>query len=369
MARKLYLDVDSGRFVAGINGGVPPDLSAFEGDNVDYELYFVAPSPRASSSVYDVYEPLDYSAKSVKLHIGPLPPSTATAYVAAQAWTNLPSTVSATVTRAVTGGAAANEQQVLAFSPDAYDGTFSLTFPSQAVTVSSVSAGVFTTSGTHGLSIGQVFVPTGFGTPTGFSNGSTLYVAQLVSANRFYVNTTATTTAITGYTATAGAGYTLTATSSLMSARDSATQVAEKLEGLESIGAGNVLVTGVAGRVYRIGFTGAKSQVALPLMTCAAALTPVYGKTATLNFNTTQLVNAISASASIDATMEVEVTQSGKVETVAQALVTLKNDIIPPTGSVPTSVSPSAFFYLRSDNNTVFAVSVDDNGILTTQVA
>lgn len=360
MARKLYLDVDTGRFVAGLNGGVPPDLSSFEGDNVDYELYFLTAGTGGS-----IYEPLDYSAKSVKLHIGPQPPSTATAYVAAQAWSNLPTTVSATVSRAITGGAGANEQQTLSFSPDAYDGTFALTFPSQALTFSSVTAGLFTTSGSHGLAAGQAFVVTGFGTPTGFSNGTTLYAAQLVSASQFYANTTSTTSAITAYTATtAGTGYTLTATSSVIEARASAATVEDSLEAMAPIGTGNVRVTGIAGRTYRISFTGAKSQVALPLMTVAQALTPVYGKTATLNFNTTELINAISASASIEATMEVEVSQGGKIETVTQALVTLGNDIIATTGGVPVTVSPAAFFYLKSPDNSTWSISVDDDGTL-----
>jgi hypothetical protein len=360
MARKLYLDVDTGRFVAGLNGGVPPDLSAFEGDNADYELYFLGTGTSGT-----IYEPLDYSAKSVKLHIGPQPPSTATAYVAAQAWSNLPSTVSATLTRTITGGTASNEQQTLAFSPDAYDGTFALTFPSQALTFVSVSAGLFTTSGSHGLAAGQAFVVTGFGTPTGFSNGAILYAAQLVSASQFFANTTATSSAITAYTATtAGTAYTITATSGVIEARASTSAVEDALEAMAPIGEGNVRVTGIAGRTYRIAFTGAKSQVALPLMTVAHALTPVYGKTATLNFNTTELINAISASASITATMEVEVSQGGKIETVTQALVTLGNDIIATTGGVPVTVSPAAFFYLKSPDNSTWSISVDDNGSL-----
>jgi hypothetical protein len=361
MARKLYLDVDTGRFVAGLNGGVPPNLSAFEGDNADYELYFLTAGTGSSA-----YEPLDYSSKSVKLHIGPQPPSTATAYVAAQAWSNLPITVSATLVRTITGGTAANEQQVLSFSPDAYDGTFALTFPSQALTFSSVTGGLFTTSGSHGLAAGQAFVVTGFGTPTGFSNGSTLYTAQLVSGSQFFANTTATTTAITSYTATtAGTGYTLTATTSVIEARASTTAVEDALEAISPIGTGNVRVTGIAGRTYRMAFTGAKSQVALPLMTVTQALTPVYGKTATLNFNTTELINAISASASIEATMEVEVSQSGKIETVTQAPVTLGNDIIATTGGVPVTVSPAAFFYLQSPDNSTWSISVANDGSLT----
>ena len=103
-------------------------------------------------------------------------------------------------------------------------------------------------------------------------------------------------------------------------------------------------------------------------MTVAAALTPVYGKTASLSFNTTELINAISASASIDATMEIEVTEGGKIETVAQALVTLNNDIITTTGGVPVTVSPATFFYLKSPDNTVFSISVDNDGALTATV-
>jgi len=363
MARKLYLDVDTGRFVAGLNGGVPPNLSAFEGDNADYELYFLTAGTGSS-----LYEPLDYSAKSVKLHIGPPPPSTAAAYIAAQAWSNLPSTVGATIARTATGGVAANEQQMVSFSPDAYDGTFALTFPSQALTFSGVTAGIFTTSGSHGLAAGQPFIVTGFGSPTGFANGATLYAAQLISTTQFYANTIATASAITSYTATAGAGYTLTATTGIIEARASMAAAEEAIQAVSAIGAGNVRVTGTPGRAYRISFTGAKSQVALPLMTVAQALTPVYGKTATLNFNTTELINAISASASIDATMEVEVTDGSNIDTVAQASVTLANDIIPASGGVPTPASPATFFYLQSPDATVYSITIDDDGILTATV-
>lgn len=363
MARKLYIDTDSGRFVTGIDATYEAAFNGFEGDNVDYDLYFLTPSSGATA-----YEPLDYSSKSVKLHIGPQPPATATPYVVATAWTNLATTVGASVTRIATGGIATNEQQLLQFTPEAFAGSFSLTFPSQLLTISSVSAGLFTTSGSCGLVEGQQFVASGFGSPTGFSNGDSLFVAQLISATQFFANTTATSTAITSYVATAGAAYTITGVTTPLDARATPATVQSALEVLPSISVGNILVTGTKGQQHKITFSGPKSQVALPLMTVAASLTPVYGKTATLNFNTTELVNAISASASIDATMEVEVTDGSKIDTVAQATVTLTNDIIPVSGSVPVPASPATYFYLQSPDNTVFSVTVDNNGILTTTV-
>lgn len=364
MARKLYVDVDEARLVSGLNSSLPPMLdNLFEADVADYELYFLTSSQGPS-----VYEPLDWSGKSVKFAIGAPPPSAETAYVAQNSWSNLPSTVSASVTKTLTGGIGANDTQTVQFTPEAFDGTFSLTFPSQLLTFTSLSAGLFTTSGSHGLSGLQPFVVTGFGTPTGFANGSVLYVSQIVSANQFYANTTPTSTAITAYAATtAGSAYTITASTSLLLARATSAEVTEALESLPSIGEGNVQVLASPGSRYRVSFTGSKAQAAMPLLNATHSLTPFYGKTATVNLATSQLANAISASASIEAALEIEVTEGGKSETVTQALVTLRNDLITTTGGLPTVSSPASFFYLLSPNNTTFSVSVDDNGILTTE--
>lgn len=361
MARKLYVNVDESRLVGGVNSSLPPVLdNLVEADNVDYEIYFVT-----ASSGDTLYEPLDYSSASVKFAVGPNPPSTATAYAVQNTWTNLSSTVTATLSRTITGTAAVNEQQKLTLAPEAFDGTFALTFPSQALTFTSVTGGIFTTSGNHGLSVSQGFVVTGFGTPTGFSNGSTLFVAQVAGANKFFANSIVTSTAITSYTATtAGTGYTITASTVALAARSSTSQVQQALEALSQVGAGNVDVTGTAGKEYRFSFKNNKGQSALPLMTVAHALTPVYGKSANVNFNTISLVNAISASASIQGTLEIEVTRSGSVETVLQVPVTLRNDLI--SSGSPSALSPSNSFLLSSPNGTVFTVTVDNEGILTT---
>jgi hypothetical protein len=225
MPSKLYVDVEAGRLVSGINDTTAPGLFAFEGDVRDYELYFLTPQTGSEN----FYEVLNYENRSVCLHIGPNPPSTATAYVAATAgaWSNLTSTVSATIARAVTGGVSVNEQQSLSFSPEAIGGTYSITYPSQSVTFSTVTRGVFTTSGSHGLSTGQAFVATGFSSPTGgLTNGGTLYVVQVIGRNQFFANTTVTATAVTAYGADAGGtAYTITASSTAIDAASTASQV------------------------------------------------------------------------------------------------------------------------------------------------
>jgi hypothetical protein len=366
MARKLYIDTESGRFVEGLESTIPADLNAFfQGDSASYELYFVR---RATSGTY---EPQDLSAASVKLHIGPPPPSTATAYVAQNSWSNLPTTVSATATRVVTGGPSANEQQVIALSPEAHLGTFALTFPARTIALTgSVAAGVFTSSGSHGLTLNEPFSITGFeGASGGLSSGQSLFVSQIINATQFTASITrGFRPGVTAFTAiTAGSVVTVTASTRLIAARATAAQAQAAIEAVPSVGIGNTTINGLPGKEYRLGYQGDKGQVALPVPTIASALTPIYGKSATLNFNTNELNTAISGSATLDAVLEVEITQSGNVETVAQIPIMLRNDIITGTSPLPVSTTTAAFFNLLSPNNTVWAVSVDDNGVLTTE--
>jgi hypothetical protein len=366
MARRLFIDTESGRFVDGVNSNIPAALdNLFENDSADYELYFLRRDPTGAF----LYEAQDFSAKSVKLHIAPAPPSTATAFVVQNTWANLPSTVSATVTRSVTGGAISNEQQNLVFAPEAQGGTFSLTIPARAITVSAVTAGLFTASESHGLAALEPFTITGLTAPTGgLSNGQTLFAAVLVNPTQFRAAITATTVAVNTFAASSGGeASTITASTRLLAGRSTGAEVQAALEALPSVGTGNVIVLGVPGQEYRIGYQGAKGQVQIPVATVAALLTPLYGKAAKLNFGTTELANAISAAASLDATLEVEVTENGSVDTVMQVPVTLRNDIIDGASPLPASTTTATFFTLLSPDNSVFAVSVDDDGILTTE--
>lgn len=366
MARRLYVDISTNRFVQGVDNGTTGSLgSLFQNDTLDVELYFLQPNATGET----VYEPLDWSAKSVKMHIGQAPPSTATAYVAADSWTNLGSTVAATVTRTVTGATNANEVQKIEFSPEAFDGTFAITIPNRTLTLTSISAGVFTTSGNHGLTLFEPFVITGTTTPSGFSNGSGLFVAQLVSSNQFYAATTQTTSAVTAFSAAAaGSIYTLTATTRLLPARATALDVEQALDALPSVGTDNVSVFAVSGKEYRLGFSGSKGQVELPLATVAASLTPIYGKTSSLSLATQELGNAISASSSLGAVVEIEVLENSISETVLQQPVTIFNDIITSVTAAPVpTISPASSFNLTSPDASVWNVTIDNSGVLTVQ--
>jgi len=326
MARQLFIDTDTGRFVEGINSTVTIAVdNLFNGDNVPYELYFLKKSTTGNA----VYDPQDNSAYSVKLAIGPNPPSAASAYATQNTWTNISSVVTGTISRTITGSTSSNEQQTLTFDPEAFDGTFSLSIPSRIVSLSSISGGVFTSSGSHGLTLLEPFVITGSTTPSGFSDGQTLYVSAIGSAKTFYANSAITTSSNVLFSAaSAGSFYTITASSSAMPARISPELMQSYMEGVASVGKGNINVTGTTGKLYRMNFQGAKQQVQLGLATVAGTLTPIYGKTSTISFGTTALLNAISASASIDATVEVQITNGTEITTVLQQPVTIYKDII-----------------------------------------
>jgi len=64
--------------------------------------------------------------------------------------------------------------------------------------------------------------------------------------------------------------------------------------------------------------------------------------------------------------LEVEATESGKVETFAQVPVTLRNDIIASGTPTPVStISGSASFSILSPDSSVWVITIDDDGILT----
>lgn len=364
MARRLFVNVDSSRLVSGFENGSMPALdNLFQADNADYELYFLQ-EPLAGSRRFEV---ADFSTHSIKLHIGAPPPSTVSAYVTAETWTNLPAVISPTVTRAITGGGGVSEQQLISFSPEANDGTFSITFPSQQLTFTSVTAGIFTTSGAHGLSTLQPWRPVNFGTPSGFSNGQTLYVAAILSATQFQAAALPTVAAASEWSATtAGTGYTITATTPALSARSTPIAIQNTIEQLFAIGPNNISVTGQTAKSYRLSFRGEKGGVTLPLISVTSAMSPLAGKSGTINFNTSELSSAISASAFLDAVLEIEATDGAKVETLLQVPVTLRNDLISSSSPVATStVSAAASFLIRDNTNAVWSISIDSDGVLT----
>lgn len=327
MARQLFVDINGGRLVTGVNSSALANLNnLFRRDVANYELYFL----NESSTGNTIYESANYSASDIKFYIGEAPPSTATAYVAITAWTNTTLTVSSSISRVITGSASANEVQTVTHSPDAFDGTYSVTIPARTLTIATVSAGIFTTSGNHGLATYEPFIVTGATAPVDFANGQTLYVSKVIGGTQFSANSVASATSILTYTTSGGAtAYTVTASSQAISARATIGDMQSVLEAVPSIGTGNVSVSGVLGRFYRLNFQNAKAQTQLGLATITGSLTPLYGKAATISFTSTALTNAISASASIGAVLEIQVTNGSLVDTQVQQTVTIVNDLIP----------------------------------------
>jgi hypothetical protein len=226
---------------------------------------------------------------------------------------------------------------------------------------------LFTTTVNHGLTVLEPFTLTGFSTPTGFVNGQTLFAAAILSNKTFTANGTATTTAVTAFSATGtGTLTTLAESTPLIDVRATGSQVRSTVEELASVGAGNVSVVAVPGSSYRLAFTGLKSSVQLAQATITAtSIVPVYGKSATLDFATVTLANAISGSATLSAVLEVESTEGAVVETLCQSPVTLINDIIE-AGSV-TPVTGTSVFTLLSPDSSTWEISIDDSGALTAE--
>jgi hypothetical protein len=236
-------------------------------------------------------------------------------------WTNLGTTVTATIATTITGSGIDNEVQRLSFSREPFIGTYRLTFPSTSFTVSSpVTSGVFITTVTHGLALNQPVAITGFDTViTGYTRGTTYFVKTIPEVTQFTVAATAGGTLITGSATVITTSGTITTTArqtAPISATASAADVQAALQSLDSIGTGGVVVTGIPGEYFDIAFLGAKGYADQPTLTVQNGTTAKPGKTADVNFSTFALRDLLGNSAAVDLDLELELTESGTRQTV-----------------------------------------------------
>jgi hypothetical protein len=249
-------------------------------------------------------------------------------------WTNLSTTVTATIATTVTGSGLQNEIQRLTFSQKPFAGTFRLTFPDIALTSNStVTAGVFFTSVTHGLALNQPITITGFDTTiTGFTRGSTLFINSIPSVTSFLVATTAGGTTITTASATAattaGSIATFLRQSDPLPASAVAADIATALQAFDSIGAGGVSVAGIDGEFADITFSGNKGFCDQPTITIQSGLTAKPGKTADVNFSTFALRDLVGSSNAVDLDLEIELTDSGTRQTVILSGCSVSEELI-----------------------------------------
>jgi hypothetical protein len=265
-------------------------------------------------------------------------------------WTDLSTTVTATVATTVTGSGLQNEIQRLTFSQEPFAGTFRLTFPDIALTSNStVTAGVFFTSVTHGLALNQPITITGFDTTiTGFTRGQTLFINSIPSVTSFLVATTAGGTTITTASATAattaGSIATFLRQTDPLPASAIASDIATALQALDSIGAGGVSVAGIDGEFADITFGGGKGYSDQPTLTVQSGLSAKPGKTADVNFATFALRDLVGNQGSVDLDLEIELTEAGTRQTVILSGCTVAEELIDTAAFSPTSGYPSYIF-------------------------
>jgi hypothetical protein len=265
-------------------------------------------------------------------------------------WTNLSTTVTATIATTVTGSGVQNEIQRLTFSQKPFAGTFRLTFPDIALTSNStVTAGTFITTVTHGLVLNQPITITGFDTTiTGFTRGATVFVNSIPSVTSFLIATTAGGTTITAASATAattaGSIATFLRQSNPLPASAVAADIATALQAFDSIGAGGVSVAGIDGEFADITFSGGKGFCDQPEITIQSGLTAKPGKTADVNFSTFALRDLVGSSNAVNLDLEIELTDSGTRQTVILSGCAVSEELIDANAFSPVVGYPSYIF-------------------------
>ncbi len=357
-ARKFYLDTQRRAFVSSPGSTLDASTPLFFDEDVEaVELFFLRPTGDLNTP----YEFLDYSANTVKFAIGTTTPAALQA-----SWTALPTTVTVAVTSLVTGGSGTDEQQRITFSQPPATGGFALQLPSRNVTVSSVSANVFTAAD-HGLYSGQSVSLTAFSlTASSVANGSSYFVIRN-SKDAFSLASTAdSTTALTASVTSGGGTVSLPAVTTGQ-LRHSPTpldvQAALVAAGLSINGAPQILVTGSVGEEYVLTFAnGSANRDYANVSIVGSTLLAAAGLQANVNFATNEIA-ALVASGTTTAKLEIEVSGNGKRQTY-QTSCTLSADIVSSASPTPIPVGSSGYNMI-SGNGDVYAITIDNNGVLT----
>ena len=281
-------------------------------------------------------------------------------------WTDISTTVTATVATTTTGSTTTNEVQRLSFSQEPYDGYFRLSFPAATLTsTSTVTSGVFITTVNHGLALNQPVTITGFDTViTGYTRGTIYYVKSTPEPTQFTVAATAGGTLITGSATaitTSGSISTVLRQTTQLGADATAANVQAALEALDSIGTGGVIVTGIDGEYYDITFSGQKGYADLPLITSQSTLAAKKGKTADVDFATFALRDLLANDTETELDLEIEITEGGKRTTVVLSPCTVSEELIDADAFSPVpqfqlpinTVAISAYTLILSDSQSL----------------
>ena len=319
---------------AGTQGSITADVSQLIPDTVAVIDERIA----GSASVKEIQE--------IQLRLTPA--------VYQDSWTNLGTTVTATVATTVTGDASNNEVQRLSFSREPFAGSYRLTYPTQNLSdyaegvIGAVTSGIFSTISNHGLALNQPLQIDFTGTVTGLTDDQIYFVKTVPQPTQFTVAATAGGTLITSSATTAFDFTTITRQTAPISATASAADVQAALQALDSIGAGGVIVTGIQGEYFDITFSGPKGYSLQSFdgntLSVQNGTTAKPGKTADVNFATFALRDLLGNSAAVDLDLELELTESGTRQTVILQACSVAEELINANAFSPTSGYPSFIF-------------------------
>ena len=356
-ARRFFLDVQARQFVSSPDSTLPAsDPAWFEEDVEAVELFFLKPTADPSRP----YDFADLSGATVKLAVGTTAPA-----ALQTTWTALSTAVTASVTSLVTGAAGTSEIQRVNFSgATPAQGGYALQFPARNVTVSSVSAGVFTATD-HGLYNGMPVTLSAFSiSGSTFSNSSFVVVDS--TKDTFGIATSSNGSALPAE-ATSGGGTAavpaITTPQISYDATASDVQAAIVAAGFSEGGSPQIAVSGTARKEFTLVYGGRSSgrdydNVAVVGSTLAGA----DGVEANVSFNTTEIA-ALIAAGTTNVILEVEVSQGAVRQTFRRA-ATLSPDLITSTSPSPLPANVATSFDLEAPDGGVWTVTITNEGEL-----
>jgi hypothetical protein len=358
-ARKFYLDTQRRAFVSSPGSTLDASAPLFFDEDVEaVELFFLRPTGDLNTP----YEFLDYSSNTVKFAVGTTTPAALQA-----SWTALSTTVTIAVTSLVTGGSGTDEQQRVTLSQPPITGGFALQLPSRNITVSSVSAGVFTAAD-HGLYLGQSVSLTAFSftSNSAVANGSSYFVIRNSKDTFSLASTAFSSTALSAAVTSGGGTVTLPSITTgqlTYSATSAELQAALVASGLTINGQPQISVTGTPGKEYILTFAnGSANRDYDNVSIVGSTLLAAAGLQANVNFATNEIA-ALVAAGSTTAKLEIEVSGSGKRQTY-QTSCTLSADIVSSVSPTPIPVGSSGYNMIAG-NGDVYTITIDNNGVLT----
>jgi hypothetical protein len=339
---------------AGTQGSITADVSQLIPDTVAVIDERIA----GSASVKEVQE--------IQLRLTPA--------VYQDSWTNLGTTVTATIATTVTGDASNNEVQRLSFSREPFAGSYRLTMPGLDLgniaggVVNAATSGIFSTVSNHGLILNQPIQISFTGAITGLVDDQIYFVKNIPQPTQFSVSVTAGGTTITPSATTAFDFLTITRQTAPINATASAADVQAALQSLDSIGAGGVIVTGIPGEYFDITFSGPKSYVPFSAdgeFTISHNLTAKPGKTADVNFSTFALRDLLGNSTAVDLDLELELTESGTRQTVILQACSVAEELIDADSFSPV---PQFNLPINTVSVTSYTLALSDSGSLINAV-